>query len=163
MDKIVKIVSNTIFVILSIIVAILIYNVIQLSFFDKPYMNLFGHSLFEVQTGSMSGTLEVGDIIVVKLTKEVKENDIVTYIENNAVITHRILEINDKTITTKGDANNTEDEPITKDDIIGKVVFTFKNVAIWKQVFRTPQVYILVIITLVLFGISTSIKEEKKE
>lgn len=162
MRKIVKIISNIIFAILLMILIMLIYNVVQLSFFNKPYMNLFGYSLFEVQTGSMSGALEVGDIILVKLTKKINENDIITYIENNSVITHRIIKINNEEITTKGDANNTEDEPITKDDIIGKVIFTFKNVAIWKQVFKTPKVYILVIITLVLFGISTLIKEKKE-
>ena len=153
----VKIILNTIFAILSIIA------IIQISIFNKPYMELFGHSVFQVKTGSMSGTLEVEDIIVVKLTKDVAKNDIITFLQDDAIITHRILEIEDETITTKGDANNTKDEPINKEQIIGKVVFSFKNVAIWKQVFTTPQVYILIIITLILFGISNSINEEKKE
>jgi len=163
LTQIVKVILNIIFAILSIIAVILIYNIIQLSIFNKPYMNLFGYSVFEIKTGSMSGTLEVDDIIVVKLTKEVNKNDIITFSIDNTVITHRVLELENETITTKGDANNTKDEPITKSQVIGKVVFSFKNMAIWKQVFTTPQVYILIIITLVLFGISISIKEENKE
>ena len=126
-------------------------------------MELFGHSVFQKKTGSMSGTLEVEDIIVVKLTKDVAKNDIITFLQDDTIITHRILEIKDETITTKGDANNTKDEPINKEQIIGKVVFSFKNIAIWKQVFTTPQVYILIILTLILFGISNSINEENKE
>ena len=163
LTKIVKIILNTIYVMLSIIALVLIYNIIQISILNKPYMNIFGYSMFQVQTGSMAGTLEIEDIIVVKLTKDVKKDDIVTFKQEDTIITHRILEVEGQTITTKGDANNTKDEPINKNDIIGKVVYTVKDVAIWKQVFATPQVYFLLIITLILFGISISLNEEKKE
>ena len=160
--RVVKTILNVIFVILSIIALILIYNIIQISVLHKPYMNFWGYSIFQVQTGSMAGTLEIQDIIVVKLTKDVKQNDIITFTNDGSIITHRIIEIEGETITTKGDANNSEDKPITKNDVIGKVVYTFKNIAIWKQVFATPQVIILLATTLILFGISTSINEEKK-
>lgn len=159
----IKAVLNIIYVILGIIAIILIYNIIQISIFNKPYMNIFGYSFFQVKTGSMSGTLEIGDIIAVKLTKDVKKDDIITYEKEQILITHRIIEKQGESIITKGDANNAEDEPITKKDVIGKVVYTLKNVEIWKEVFKTPEVYILVIITLVLFGITVSIEEKKKE
>lgn len=162
LERAVKIILNSIFGILSIIALILIYNIIQITILGKPYMNIFGYSVFQVQTGSMSKTLEIEDIIVVKLTQNVKENDIITFIEEDSIITHRIIEIKEESITTKGDANNTPDEPITKNEVIGKVVYTFKNIAIWKRVFANPQVYILVTITLILFGISISLNEEKK-
>lgn len=169
MDKIEKILEivvrtilNLIFGTLSIVALILIYNIIQISIFGKQYMNILGYSVFQVQTGSMSKTLEIEDIIVVKLTKNVNENDIITFIEDDSIITHRIIEITEQGIITKGDANNTPDEPITKNEVIGKVVYTFKNIAIWKQVFANPQVYILLTITLILFGISISFNEEKK-
>lgn len=163
LTKISKIILNSIFVVLIIIAIILMYNMLQMTLGNKPYMNVFGYSFFKVKTGSMSGTLEIDDIIVVKLNSEVNTNDIVTYETNNILVTHRITKIEGETITTKGDANNAEDEPITRDDIIGKVVYTFKNVAIWKQVFTTPQVYILIIVTLILFGVANSIEGEKKE
>lgn len=159
----IKSVLNIIYVILGIIAIILIYNIIQISIFNKPYMNIFGYSFFQVKTGSMSGTMEIGDIIAVKLTKDVKKDDIITYEKEQILITHRIIEKQGESIITKGDANNAEDEPITNQDVIGKVVYTLKNVEIWKEVFKTPEVYILVIITLVLFGITVSIEEKKKE
>lgn len=168
-NKVLKIVNiasraviNLTYIILAIIVIILFYNIIQVSVFNKPYMNIFGYTFFQVKTGSMSGTMEIGDIIIVKITKEVNKNDIITYEQEQMLITHRIIEKQDTTITTKGDANNSEDEPISQDEVIGKVVYTFKNVAIWKNVLKTPEVYTLIIITLVLFGITASI-EEKKE
>ena len=166
-EKIVGIISKTImsliYFILAIIVIVLAYNIIQVGVLGKPYMDIFGYSFFQVKTGSMSGTIEIGDIIVVKLTKDVEENDIITYEKEQILITHRIIEKQGETITTKGDANNAADEPITESDVIGKVVYTFENVEIWKQVFTTPEVYILIIITLVLFGITASIGEKKKE
>lgn len=163
LNKIVKTILNLIYVLLAIIVIILIYNLIQISILNKQYMDLFGYSFFEVKTGSMSGTMEIGDIIIVKLTKDVQLNDIVTYEKEQVLITHRIIEKQENNIVTKGDANNSEDEPITTDEIIGKVVYTFKNVEIWKQVFKAPEVYTLVIITLVLFGITMVVGENKKE
>ncbi len=162
--KIIKSIFDTLFVLLVLIAIILIYNIIQLSIFNKPYMNIFGYSIFQVKTGSMSKTLEIEDIIIVKLTKDVEKNDIVTFMpEEKTIITHRIVKMEENEIITKGDANNIEDNPITTENIIGKVVFTFKNVAIWKQVFTTPQVCILIIVTLGLFGASISIKDSKKE
>jgi len=160
-NVITKMALNLIYVLLAIIVMILIYNIIQVSILNKPYMNIFGYSFFQVKTGSMSGTMEIGDIIVVKLTKDVKENDIVTYQQDNILITHRIIEKQGEDIITKGDANNKEDDPIKSDDIIGKVEYTLKNVEIWKKVFKTPEVYTLIIITLILFGITISIKDKK--
>ena len=71
-NKIVKTILNLIYVLLGIILIILIYNIIQLSVLNKPYMDIFGYSFFQVKTGSMSGTMEIGDIIVVKLTNDVK-------------------------------------------------------------------------------------------
>ena len=110
-----KTVMNAVYAVLAIIVIILIYNLIQITVFGKPYMNLFGYSIFQVKTGSMSGTIEIGDIVIVKLTKEVEKNDIITYEQEQILITHRVIEKKDDNLITKGDANNAEDKPITTD------------------------------------------------
>jgi len=158
-----KIVLNVIYAILAIIIIILIYNIIQMSLLNKPYMDVFGYSFFQVKTGSMSGILEIGDIIIVDLTKDVKENEIITYEKEGNLITHRIIKKDGEKIITKGDANNAEDEAITLSEVIGKVVYVFRNVEIWKNVLKTPEVYTLIIITLVLGGITISIKDKKSE
>ena len=163
LNKISKTILSLIYAILGIIVIILIYNIIQISIMGKPYMDIFGYSIFQVKTGSMSGTIEIGDIIVVELTKDVEKNDIITYEKEQILITHRIIEKQGESITTKGDANSGIDEPITTDEVIGKVVYTLRNVEIWKKVFKTPEVYTLVIITIILFGITISIGEKRKE
>lgn len=157
-----KIVSNVIYVILSIIIVVLIYNIIQMSLLDKPYMDILGYSFFQVKTGSMSGTLEIGDIIIVKLTKDVEENEIITYEKEGILITHRIIKKDGENIIAKGDSNNTEDEPIILNEVIGKVVYVFKNVEVWKNVFKTPEVCMLIMITLVFAGVTISIKDKKE-
>ena len=95
--------------------------------------------------------------------KEVQEKDIITYEQEQVLITHRVIEKQGETLVTQGDANNTEDEPITTNEVIGKVVYIFKNVEIWKNVFKTREVYILVIITIVLFGVTSIIGNKKEE
>lgn len=157
-EKIVENIFNIIIVFLVILVIIFLYSFIQLKFLEKEYTNIFGYSFFRVETGSMSGTFEINDIIIVKITKNVKNNDIITFKEKDNIITHRIIKIDGEEIVTKGDANNSEDEAISKDVIIGKVIFIFKNLEIWQKVFLTPKVYISIIITLILFGISFSLK-----
>ena len=160
---IIKTIMNLVYTVLAIIVIVLIYNLIQITVLGKPYMNLFGYSLFQVKTGSMSGTIEVGDIVIVKLTKEVEKEDIITYEQEQMLITHRVIEKQGNNLITKGDANNADDKPITTDEVIGKVEYTIKNVEIWKKVLKTPEVYISIIITLILFGITSMVGNFKKE
>ena len=76
------------------------------------------------------------------------------------LITHRIVSIDGDTIITKGDYNNTEDEPITKNEIIGKEVAIINNVEVWKKVFSDMHVIIPISITVILFILLVSYKEK---
>ena len=110
----------------------------------------------------MADTINVKDIVIVKLTKDVKENDIITYRNGENFVTHRIIRIEDDQIITKGDANNTEDNPITRNDIVGKVVFIISNVAIWINVLKSPQVIIAITISILAIWILFKNKKIKK-
>ena len=59
--------------------------------------------------------------------------------------------ISDDTITTQGDANNSKDDPINREQVIGKVIKIIPNISIWISVFKTRSVYILMTTTFVLF------------
>ena len=159
MKKALGITLNILIVIVVLIVIVSIYSVIQVKMLNKSYVNFFGYATFQVATGSMSGEMEVKDIIIANILneekkQELKVDDIVVFQEGNNLITHRIIEIDGDNITTKGDANNTADVPIKKDDVIAKVVKVVRNIAIWEKVFTTPQVYISIIVTITLFGIT---------
>lgn len=135
-------------IILVVILIIVCYCYAQLKIFGREYINFCGYTIFQVITGSMAETINIKDIVIVKITDDVAENDIITYKSGENFITHRIIKIDNEKIITKGDANNSEDEPITKDVIVGKVVFIFSNIAVWINVLKTPQVIIAIVITI---------------
>lgn len=159
--KIIKnIIINFIIFVLSIIAIIAVWTSIQLNVQNKEYVDLFGYSVFSTATASMSPTMEIGDIVVVKIGENTKEKDIITYKKDNAFITHRIIQIDGESIIAKGDNNNTQDEAITQDDIVGKVVFIINNVEVWKKVFSDTSVIIPVVLTVILCIILISYKEK---
>lgn len=163
MMKIGEVILNF-FVFIALLLLILsIYYVFQTKIMKKGYANLFGYTMFEVATGSMTGSIEIGDIVIVKLTKEISENDIIVYEKQSQYITHRVIDINGNTILAKGDANNTEDEPILIDQVLGKVVKVINNVDTLKKVITSPAVIISSSITIILFGILIFIKQTPKK
>ena len=155
-EKIIHVILNIVIAFIFLLVIVVGYNYMQLQIMHKDYANFFGYTVFEVSTGSMAKTINVYDVILVKITKDVNENDVVTYKNEDELITHRIMEINGDKIITKGDANNTEDREITKDAIIGKVISVYPRVGIWAKVFSEPNVLICVFITLILIGLAIS-------
>ena len=94
--------------------------------------SIFGYSSLIVTTGSMSGTIEEGDLIIIKNTGDYGINDIVTFFQDGDTIptTHRIIKTDeDGKWITRGDANNSEDKrSITSDEIIGEWVMTIPYV-----------------------------------
>lgn len=169
-DKILKIIKkviiNLIIFVLSVIAILAIWGFIQLNIQNKEYINIFGFSILSTETGSMSPTIKKGDIIIIKIGDEIKEKDIITYKQDNVLITHRIEKIDGDMIITKGDYNNIQDEPIEKSQVIGKSVYIFNNIEVWKKVFSDKYVIISIVITIILFILLISYKEkigEKKD
>ena len=87
--------------ILVLLVTLCIYTFVVTDIMKKDYVNVFGYTYFVVASGSMSGTIEVDDIIFVKITKKVKNDDIVTFMDDDGnLITHRLVKKSgDKYIT----------------------------------------------------------------
>lgn len=148
-------------IILIIILAILVFCYAQLKIFNKDYINFCGYTIFQVITGSMSNTINPQDIVIVKLTDDVKTHDIITFRVGDDFVTHRIIGNEEDKIITRGDANNSQDAPITKDQIIGKVVFIISNVAIWINVIKEPIVIAAIIISIIVIKL-LFFKENKK-
>ena len=156
-----KIITDIIIILLSIIAIIVIWGFVQVSIQHKEYVNIYGYSICSTETGSMSKTIEKGDIVIVKLGENtLNEKDIITYKSGTAIITHRIKKIDGNTIIAKGDNNNTEDDPIEKDMVIGKVVYIFNNVEVWKKVFSDMQVIVPICITIILLIVLVLYKEK---
>ena len=147
MSKILKVVSNTLLIVLIVILSIYLV----LKFTDKI-------GIYRVITGSMEYGIHRGDYIVVVKTKNYKEGDVVTYVQNGYYITHRIIKMNDNSVITKGDANNVEDGEIDKSDIIGKYIY--KSIII--NIILDYK-YILISGVLVLFIISCFVEKKKQK
>ena len=100
---------------------------------------LFGVGEVVFLSGSMQPTIEVGSLGIVHEEKNYKEWDIVTYIKDRTLITHRIKEIkSEKEIIVQGDANNIADEPISKDMIEGRIILTIPHMGSVLQILKTP-------------------------
>lgn len=159
--KIINILLDIFIVILGVILLITVYNNIQVKILGRDYASFFGHSVFEVQTGSMGEIIEPGDWIVVKYSKNIKLNDIVTFEHKGEYITHRVIEAYNGTYVTKGDANTAKDSPISKDQIVGKVVKVIPNFGILRKTIFNPIVLIAIIIT--LFFVNQVFKKTTQE
>lgn len=166
-NKILKIAKtvliNAIIFILGIIAILAIWASIQLNVQEKEYIDIFGYSIFSTETGSMSPTIEKGDIVIVKIGNQARVKDIITFKKDNAIITHRVIDQYGSSFITQGDNNNTQDEPIMPDEMIGKVVHIINNVEVWKKVFSDNSVLVPIVITVVLFVILVAYEEKKEE
>ena len=163
LEKIIQIIVNVFLVFSLVIIVFCVAGFIQLKVLKKPYVDIFGYTFFSVATGSMQPTLDINDIIIVKITEDVKVGDIITYREENDFITHRVISNNKDTFVTKGDYNNTEDNPIDTSKIVGKLVCKVPSLGLVGDILLTPKVFISVIITLFLFSLCFSyVPKEKK-
>ena len=97
----------------------------------------------------MEPELKVGDYILIGKKDKYKVGDIITYKSKSTYITHRIVYIKNKKIITKGDNNNTNDNFITKKDVVGKLVLKLKVITFISFLLSIPYTWIIIFI----FGI----------
>ena len=157
---------NILITVVVVITIIGLYYMAQVKILNKDYANIFGYTFFEVATGSMTNTINIGDIVVVKVNEAFKENDIIVYKEENSFITHRVIKIDGQDLITRGDANNSEDKPIKSDQILGKVIYIIPKIGIWRRVLASPEILGMIIISIILLGVVlmlTSKTEKEKE
>ena len=87
------------------------------------------HPMASITSGSMWPSLKRGDLILIEGIdgkEEIKINDIIVYKNPKGFTIHRVIEINEDTLVTKGDANNVNDPPVKYEEIIGKI-FSINN------------------------------------
>ncbi|NLJ41153.1 MAG: signal peptidase I [Clostridiales bacterium] len=122
-----KLLENILFILFMAVMAVLIFSAAQSRITGKE-PSLLGHRLYIVDSGSMSPTIDLDSMIVVKEmdAEDVDRGDVVTYYGNteSVRITHRIAEVlEDGSFITKGDANTALDPvPLDGGKVIGKVV-----------------------------------------
>lgn len=102
-----------------ILIPIIVVNIILIV---NTYINpdsipgVFGIRPVIVLSGSMEPEFMTGDLIFVQdvNVNELKEDDVICYMEDGAAVTHRIVKVTKENgttrYTTRGDANNSEDQ-----------------------------------------------------
>jgi signal peptidase len=116
---------------------------------------IFGFAQVIVISGSMQPAMEAGDLIIIKEQVKYKKNDIVTYHKDRTFITHRIVDVSQSEVVTRGDANNVSDDPVSLSEIEGKVVLRLPGAGNMILFLRKPTGIIAVsCIVLLLFMIS---------
>ena len=164
LKKAIKILANFFTGVLLIILILVIYGKAVLIFSENAYPNYFGYTFFEVVSGSMEPTLNINDVILVKVTRnDLKKDDIIAFVNEKSVITHRIVYQEGDVITVKGDSNNTIDKPINVSQVIWKVVKIYPKLGVWKKVITDPKVLILIFVTLLLFDYALSYNKKDKD
>ena len=146
-NKITDCVLNVLIVLFALFLLASIYSFIQVKILKNDHSSLFGYSLFEIQTGSMHGSIEVGDWILVKNDLDVKVGDVITFKQEGNFITHRVVEAYQDSFITKGDANSAKDKPIDRSQIVGKVKKVLHSFGFLKKTIFNPIVIIFMIIT----------------
>ncbi len=124
-----------------------------------------------VLSGSMEPTIKTGAIVAAKPANDYKIGDIITFWPNTKTqppVTHRIFDIEvqggEPVYITKGDANNASDtREITKNDVLGKVLFSVPYLGYVVDFAKKPVGFILIIAVPALVIIFDEIKKIWRE
>ena len=143
-------------IIASVLVVLALGFVIYVMVFSAQgkAVDIFGHSILRVVTGSMEPSLHVGDFIVIEKTDpdELAEGDIISFYSEQSdiygmLVTHRIVGRDaDGTFITRGDANPVEDRVNANPD---KIVGRFERKAqffIWVNSFTDSRKILLLLV-----------------
>lgn len=143
-----------------IIFALAIYVVISIivcNSKNKP-VSIFGSSFAIVQTGSMEPTIMTGDLIVYHAVdyENVKEGDVIVFVADESftqslqgkMIVHRVVEITEEGLITRGDNNTAHDGGVrSSDEVLG--VCTYNSAALGK-IFSFLGAYWIVIVDVII-------------
>ncbi len=143
-----------------IILVVLLLIIILINLLSALDITVFGFRTYKIGSGSMEPALKVNNLIIIKEFKDYEIGDIVTFNYKGDKVTHRIVSINENEVITKGDANNTNDKPIKKEDIIGKVIYNFTVINYINYLLSKPLTWLLIlVIGLFIITVTTYMKQ----
>ncbi len=156
--RLMRIIKKITFILFLIVSFTYIFIVLSPRVFKNFYP--FGIKTAVVLTGSMEPTLDINDFVIIKKTNNIEIGDIVSYQDETVKmeVLHRVVNIEGDKITTKGDANNTEDKPFDKSKITGVYIGKIKYLGDIISFITKPIVF-SVIITIVLIVTFIPIKK----
>lgn len=121
----------------------------------------FGYGAAVVLTGSMEPTIMTNELILVKAQEQYEVGDVVVYQSGSILVVHRIMDMEGDLVTTKGDANNTADDPVDLSCIKGEVIGHIPHVGSAVRLIKTPAVSVALVIGAVLL-VELPFRKKKK-
>ncbi len=114
---------------------------------------VFGITPVVVLSGSMEPTYSVGDLLYYKkVDRELEIGDVITYRLDDALVTHRIVDIQGSEYITQGDANEARDlNPVLQDSIVGIPVFSIPMIGYYIY-FVNNNLYLVGIVVVILLS-----------
>ena len=161
--KLIKtIIRITLLVLVAVIIGVNIYTISASRLVGNQVPMPFGVGASVVLSGSMETELSVGDLIIILKRDDYEVGDVVVYQDGRTAVTHRIISITEESIITRGDANNTDDNPISAEQIKGEVVFAIPLVGYVINIIKSPLGTIC-ILALAVFLLESSFRAEKEK
>jgi len=99
-----------------------------------------------VLSGSMEPALSTGDLLIISETNDYAVGDVIVFQEGRIAVTHRIINMTQEHVITQGDANNTPDTPITREQIKGEVILAIPLVGYLVNAIKSPVGTLLIIL-----------------
>jgi signal peptidase len=122
----------------------------------------FGVGASVVLSGSMEPTLSVNDLVIVRAAESYAEGDVVVDQSGSSLVIHRIVRVEDEYVVTKGDANNTEDDPVSLSAVKGRMAFAIPFLGLPVRLLQSTLGSVLVIV-LIAALVSLSWRKERAE
>lgn len=161
--KIIKTVVRTaLIVIAACIIGVNVYSMNASRLAGNSVPMPFGVGAAVVLSGSMEPELSTGDLLIIAERESYNVGDVVVYQDGRTAVTHRIVSISGNEVITRGDANNTEDEPITLEQIKGEVVLAIPCMGFVVNAIKTP-IGTICILALAIFMLERSFSAEKQQ
>lgn len=146
-----------------IVIGVCAFTLVFRIIFKVEVVKIFGYSGLVILTGSMQPTYYPGDVIIIKELKDYNVGDPITFHQRNMIVTHRIVAKDGEKFTTKGDYNNSSDEPIELKDIEGKVIKRIPKVGKVILFLQTPAGVISVLVVLIALEVFFDAKRKMVE
>jgi signal peptidase I len=132
-----KIISATIWVVGIVLLYLCLSNLYQQVFNPAGYTGFFGVGEAVVASDSMEPILYQNDLIFYKsaTVEDIDKNDIIVYKKTNnngdtMLIVHKVIDITDGYVVTKGENNGFADEAFPTSDIVGKYSFKVGKIGV---------------------------------
>ena len=172
LDRIGKIISSAVFVLLMIIIVLIVVYIIRVKFLSNN--NRLGEvklNFYTILTTSMVPTIDAGDIVVTyKNDKDLyNTGDIITFVREGsaATITHRVVDVSilngQRYYQTKGDHNASIDTSLVPaSNVIGRVAVRVPKLGYLQQFLVTKVGWITAIVLpclgIVIYDILKAVK-----